>query len=724
MRFKSIIAVAWLCGSIGTAAAIAPYKDPSLTPDERARDLVARMTLDEKISQMVNGAGEIKRLDIPAYDWWNEALHGVARAGLATVFPQPIGMAATFDDEAVYETFDIVSDEARAKYHEFQRNGERDGYKGLTFWTPNINIFRDPRWGRGQETYGEDPRLTSRMGIAVVKGLQGDGTARYDKAHACAKHFAVHSGPEWNRHSFNAENVSRRDLYETYLPAFKALVTEGDVKEVMCAYNRYKGEPCCSNKELLTHILRHEWDFDGVVVSDCGAIHDFYRDGAHMSHKSGEEAATDAVISGTDLECLNISYKKLKDAVAHGLIDESKIDESVFRLMRARIELGTLDHDSIVEWSRIPYSVVDSQKHKQQALKMARESMTLLTNNGVLPLQKNLRKIAVIGPNAADSVMMWGNYNGTPSKTVTILEGIQQKLPSADVEYLPGCDYVDDKDTDYAAVASSVADAEVIVFVGGISPSLEGEELQVEIPGFMKGDRSVIELPEVQHKMLAALKETGKPVVFVMCTGSALAIPWEAENLDAILNAWYPGQAGGTAVADVLFGDYNPAGRLPVTFYRSTSDLPDFEDYNMEGRTYRYFLGTPLFPFGHGLSYTDFAYGNAKLNKKSVKVGDDVELTIPVQNIGSRDGEEVVQVYVRNRSLPSAPLKSLAAFKRIPLKSGGEQEVTLTVPSSAFESYDAESDEMRVISGTYELLYGGSSDDAKLKNVTVSITHH
>lgn len=863
MDFKRFLSLVCL-GSLTLAATAQnePYRNPNLTPSERAWDLVGRMTLEEKISQMINGAPPIERLGIRQYDWWNEALHGVARAGLATVFPQTIGMAATFDDHAVYETFNIVSDEARAKYHAFQKNNEYTGYKGLTFWTPNINIFRDPRWGRGQETYGEDPCLTTRMGLAVVRGLQGDGSSRYDKTHACAKHYAVHSGPEWNRHSFDAKNIAPRDLYETYLPAFKALVTEGKVKEVMCAYNRFEGEPCCSNKQLLVRILREEWGFDDVVVSDCGAIGDFFRPRTHETHASATDAAADAVLSGTDLECVAVSYPKLKEAVEKGLISEERINESVFRLMRARIQLGMFDDDDLVPWSKIPYSTVSSPEHRAYSLEMARKSMTLLTNrNNVLPLSKTLRKIAVIGPNAADSAMMWGNYNGTPSQTVTILDGIRRKLPDADVVYSRGCDYVDNqtmfsffnccmadgrngmkasfwnnkeqegepeatalftsplqlstdggtpfvagirlndfsgrfetvftpeisgefniylsyddgarltvdgkmlvdnwrngptrnkvlpltveaghhynicidyynaggggelkfdigykRELDYNAMAESVADADAIVFVGGLSPRLEGEEMPVTLPGFKKGDRTAIELPAVQHELLMALKATGKPVVFVMCTGSAVAIPWEADNLDAVLNAWYPGQEGGTAVADVLFGDYNPAGRLPVTFYASTEDLPDFEDYSMNNRTYRYFKGAPLFPFGHGLSYTTFAYGKASADTKKIKAGKDITLTVPLMNTGSCDGDEVVQVYIRNVADTAAPQKWLAAFSRVPLKAGENRQISITIPAKAFETYDEATGKMTVKPGKYELLYGGTSDDKGLKAIKI-----
>ncbi len=725
MRTRRILTIVYVSSlALAATAQNEPYRNPDIPFAERAWDLLKRMTPDEKISQMKNGAAAVERLGIPQYDWWNEALHGVGRAGLATVFPQAIGLAATFDEQAVYETFDMVSDEARAKYNDFRQKGDHARYKGLTFWTPNVNIFRDPRWGRGQETYGEDPYLTTRMGLAVVRGLQGDGTQKYDKTHACAKHYAVHSGPEGTRHSFDTKNIALRDLHETYLPAFKALVTEGKVKEVMCAYNRFEGEPCCSNKELLIRILREEWNYDGIVVSDCGAISDFYRPkpNNHGTHASAAEASADAVLSGTDLNC-GSSYSSLKEAMEKGIVSESKIDESVFRLLRARFQLGMFDDPTTVSWSNIPYSVVNSAEHQAKALEMARKSMTLLTNrNRTLPLSKALKKIALVGPNANDSVMMWGNYNGTPAHTVTILEGIRQKLPSAEIVYEKGCDYVEEKETDYKTVAGRVADADVILFAGGISPTLEGEEMSVNLPGFKKGDRTSINLPQVQKKMLEALKQTGKPVVLILCTGSAIALPEEAEHMDAILNAWYPGQAGGTAVADVLFGDYNPAGRLPVTFYASDNDLPDFEDYSMANRTYRYFKGTPLFPFGHGLSYTTFEYGNATLETAEIEAGKELTLTIPLQNTGSRGGDEVVQIYVRQMSDSEGPAKSLRAFRRVSVKAGESATIQMRLPANTFEFYNPETKTMTTRPGQYELLYGGTSDSSKLKRVTITLS--
>ena len=836
-----------------------PYRNPNLSPSERAWDLLKRMTLEEKISQMKNSSPAIERLGIPEYNWWNEALHGVARAGKATVFPQAIGLAATFDDQAVYETFDIVSDEARAKYHDFQSKGERDGYKGLTFWTPNINIYRDPRWGRGMETYGEDPYLTSQMGLAVVKGLQGDGTGKYDKTHACAKHYAVHSGPEWNRHSFDSKNISQRDLWETYLPAFKALVKEGKVKEVMCAYNRFEGEPCCGSNRLLMQILRDEWGYKGIVVSDCGAISDFYRPGTHGTHPDKEHASAGAVRAGTDLEC-GSEYASLADAVKAGLIDEKEIDISLKRLLTARFELGEMDEQPA--WSEIPTSVLNSKEHQALALRMARESLVLLQNkNNILPLNTHL-KIAVMGPNANDSVMQWGNYNGIPAHTVTLLEAVRAKLPEGQIIYEPGCDRVDGKTlqslfdecsingkpgflaeywnnrdregevvatdqistpfhfattgattfapgveiTNFSARYESVfrpsqfgdvafrfqldgevtliingeqvarkiyvknptnlytlqakagkeyhieilfkqrneratldfdlgkevgidlnfavkrvMDADVILFAGGISPSLEGEEMPVEVPGFKGGDRTDIELPDVQRNLLKALKKAGKKVVFINYSGSAIGLVPETTTCEAILQAWYPGQAGGTAIVDALWGEYNPGGRLPVTFYKDVNQLPDFEDYSMKGRTYRYMQQQPLFPFGHGLSYTTFTYGEAKLSKNTIAKGENVVLTIPVSNVGQRDGEEVVQVYLRRPGDKEGPRYTLRAFKRVHIPAGKTESVAIPLTGENFEWFDVESNTMRPLEGTYELLYGGTSDRNKLKTIVMNV---
>lgn len=841
-----------------------PFRNPHLPLEQRIDDLLSRLTPEEKVGQMMNQTPAIERLGIPPYDWWNEALHGVARAGRATVFPQAIAMAATFSDADVHETFTMVSDEARAKYHKYQQDKEYDRYKGLTFWTPNINIFRDPRWGRGMETYGEDPYLTERMGVAVVKGLQGDDP-NYFKTHACAKHYAIHSGPEWNRHEFNAE-ATPRDLWTTYLPAFEALVKEGNVQEVMCAYNRFEGKPCCSSDKLLIDILRNSWGYDDIILSDCGAIDDFWqkdkRTPRHETHPDAESASADAVLNGTDLECGG-SYRALIKALQDGKIKEEDLDVSLRRLLKGRFELGMFDPDERVPYSRIPYSVVESPEHIAKALDMARKSMVLLKNkNGVLPLNKDIRKIAVVGPNAADSTMLWANYNGFPTHTVTILDGIRRKVPGAEVIYELGCNHTDrfvmrdlgnhitsaagqgfaseffnntefegtpayqgtakelhyttGGNTQFApnvnltnftarftgtfesplsgdvefkisgndafrlyineekvaevweneygaerkytltaeegkkypvkieymqrtgsadlnflvgvrtpvdcqATANKVKDADVIVFVGGISPRLEGEEMPVDADGFRKGDRTNIEIPAVQQEMVKALKATGKPLVYVVCTGSALALNWEEANVDAILNAWYGGQEGGTAVADILFGDYNPAGRLPVTFYKSVDQLPDFQDYSMKGRTYRYMTQTPLYPFGYGLSYTTFAYNGGKLSADRIGKGEAVTLTFDIANTGGRDGDEVAQVYIKNPNDPDGPIKALKAYKRVHVKAGESVPVSIRLEPKAFESFNDHTQTMEVRPGKYLIVYGGSSADKELKSIEVTI---
>lgn len=702
-----------------------PFQNPNLSSHERAADLLKRMTLEEKISQMRDQCAALPRFGIPAFQWWNEALHGVARAGKATVFPQAIALAATFDDKSVRETFTMISDEARAKNSEFRRNNSYRRYEGLTFWTPNINIFRDPRWGRGMETYGEDPWLTSRMGVAAVRGLQGDPSMRYIKTLACAKHFAVHSGPEWNRHRFNAENISQRDLWETYLPAFKYLVKEADVRQVMCAYNRFDGKPCCNSNQLLQQILRNDWGYKHIVVSDCDAISDFWEKGHHETSAGPAEASADAVLTGTDVEC-GSNYKMLGEAVAKGLITEENLDVSLQRLLKARFDLGLFDPDSLVNWTNVGMERVGCTEHQAKALEMARKSLVLLSNKKqTLPLSKTIRKIAVMGPNANDSVMQWANYNGFPFKTVTILEGIKAKLPEGAVVYDKGCDHVKELDgnkqpIDYDAVARKVKDVDAIVFVGGISPKLEGEEMKVSQPGFKGGDRTNIDLPMVQEKLLKALKKLGKPVIFVFCSGSALALPWENKNLDAILAAWYPGQAGGTAVADVLFGDYNPGGRLPVTFYASSKDLPDYENYDMsKGRTYRYFKGKALYPFGFGLSYTNFVYEKAAVNKQVSPINSMLTLSMNLKNNGTRAGEEVVQVYIRNLQDPDGPIRSLRAFRRLNMMPGDTREVRFYLTPNSFEFFDTETNTMKVCPGKYEILYGSSSDRKALNSIIV-----
>ena len=840
------------------------YKDASLSPERRAELLVKELTLEEKAHLMMDGSRSVERLGIKPYNWWNEALHGVARAGLATVFPQPIGMAASFNPEMVYEVFNAVSDEARAKNTYYASQDSRERYQGLTMWTPTVNIYRDPRWGRGIETYGEDPYLTSRMGVMVVKGLQGPADGKYDKLHACAKHFAVHSGPEWNRHSFNAENIKPRDLYETYLPPFEALVKEGKVKEVMCAYNRFEGDPCCGSDRLLMQILRGEWGFNGIVVSDCGAIADFYNDRGHHTHPDAESASAAAVISGTDLEC-GSSYKALIESVKKGLISEETVDTSVKRLMKARFALGEMDEPEKVSWTKIPFSVVASAAHDSLALNMARESMTLLMNkDNFLPLKRGGLTVAVMGPNANDSVMQWGNYNGMPAHTVTILDGVRNLLGTDDkLIYEQGCPWVErtliqsafsqcksdqgpgftarywnnlkregepvtttqvttpfrfctsgatvfapgvnltdfsatynsafipkesgeivlevycygsgrlrvngeevksfsnkhgarksthamkvqagksydleldfeylrsdaqlnfdlgfKKDVDIRKSVERVKDADIVIFASGISPSLEGEEMGVNLPGFKKGDRTDIELPAVQRELIDALHRAGKKIILVNCSGSPIGLEPETQKCEAILQAWYPGQQGGKAVAEVLFGDYNPAGKLPVTFYRNVSQLPDFEDYNMTGRTYRYMQDVPLFPFGYGLSYTTFGYGKTVLDKNELTAGQSLKLTVPVTNTGKRNGEEVVQVYLRKQGDAEGPIKTLRAFKRVSIPAGKTVNVEFDLKDKELEWWDDQSNTVRVCPGNYDIMVGGSSKEEDLQRTTIAI---
>ena len=655
----------------------------------------------------------MKRLGIKPYEWWNEALHGVARNGLATVYPQAIGMGASFNDTLLYQVFTSISDEARVKYRQAREAGNYKRYTGLTFWTPNINIFRDPRWGRGQETYGEDPYLTSRMGLSVVNGLQGPQNTKYNKTHACAKHYAVHSGPEWNRHSFNAENINPRDLWETYLPAFQDLVIQGNVKEVMCAYNRFEGDPCCGSDRLLINILRNEWNYKGLVVSDCGAIDNFYFKGRHETHKNKADASAAAVLSGTDLEC-GRSYTGLISAVKEGLINESAIDQSLCRLMKARFELGEMDDTT--PWDQLPDSLLSCHAHQQLALQMARESMTLLQNHkNILPLDKEMT-VALIGPNANDSVMQWANYNGFPVHTITLLEGLTQYLPQERLIYIPQKNievqkypWVNYYPNDIQAVINQAAKADVIIYAGGISASLEGEEMDVDAEGFRGGDRTTIELPNVQRKLVKALKATGKPIVFVNFSGCAMGLQPESQICDAILQAWYPGQAGGTAIAEVLFGDYNPAGRLPITFYKKDNQLPDFEDYNMQGRTYRYLNYEPLYPFGHGLSYTTFSYSTPFIENGKLKV--------KVTNSGNYNGDEVIQLYIKRYDDPDGPLKTLRGFQRIHIPAGQTSEVSFPLTSDTFTWWDKDSNTVHPLQGRYKILVGGTSEESLLKSI-------
>lgn len=842
-----------------------PYQNPELSSEERAEDLVDRLTLEEKAALMCDISDAVPRLGIKKFNWWSEALHGLANNDNVTVFPEPIGMAASFDDELVYRIFNATSDEVRAKYNEAMRKGEENRrFLSLSVWTPNINIFRDPRWGRGQETYGEDPYLTSRMGVAVVKGLQGPEDARYKKLLACAKHYAVHSGPEWSRHELNLNNVAPRDLWETYLPAFKALVTEAGVRQVMCAYQRLDDEPCCGSHRLLQNILREEWGYKYLVVSDCGAIQDFYT--SHRVSSDAVHAAAKGVLAGTDVECQwnAHNYKLLPEAVERGLIKEEDIDTRLKRVLVGRFDLGEMDPDDLVPWTKIPISVVNNEEHRQLALDMARRSMTLLRNkNNILPLKKTVDKIAVIGPNADDAPVLWGNYNGTPVRTITILDGIKSKISSGRIIYDKGCDLVENKvtesyfpecsfegksgfkasywnssdrsgnvvtvqqitdpiklttagqhefapgvklegfsaryetefkaakdeeivfkggatgafelrvngesvqkysnwrtlpsrvpfkvekgktykieilyaqqndwqaniefnfgrevDVDYTELLHKLRGVDTVVFVGGLSTKLEGEEMPVSYPGFKNGDRTDIELPLVQRNCLKALKEAGKKIVFVNCSGSAIALTPETGTCDAILQAWYGGESGGQAVADVLFGDYNPSGKLPVTFYKSSDQLKDFEDYSMAGRTYRY-MEDALFPFGYGLSYTEFRIGQAELSTSGISSGETVQISIPVTNTGNRKGTEIVQVYVKKvNNTEDAPGKTLKGFQRVEIDAGKTKRVTIDLPPSSFEFYDANQRKMAITPGKYEIYYGNSSDVRDLKNEAVTI---
>ena len=888
---KNILTIAFLCFASALAAQDFPYQNPALSARERAQDLCQRLTLEEKAQLMLDESPAIPRLGIRKFFWWSEALHGAANQGNVTVFPEPVGMAASFNPEMVYKVFDVASTEFRAQYNQRMLNGgEDEKFHSLSVWTPNVNIFRDPRWGRGQETYGEDPYLTSVMGTQVVRGLQGPETSKYRKLWACAKHYAVHSGPEYTRHSANLTNVEPRDLWETYLPAFKTLVEDAHVREVMCAYQRLDDEPCCGNARLLQQILREEWGFKYLVVSDCGAVSDFY-----TSHKSSTDAvhgSAKAVIAGTDVECgYGYAYRSIPEAVRRGLLTEKEVDKHVVRLLEGRFDLGEMDDPSLVEWSKIPYSAMSTRESAQKSLDMARQCIVLLQNkNNVLPLKAGKERIAVIGPNADNQPMMWGNYNGTPNHTITILDGICGKLgvkkekivnsksSNSKLLYLPGCDLTYDQvmdcrlasecradgragmrgtfwnnmkmegkpvctqqyttplavttagmhnfapgvalsdfsakyettftprqageyvvnvqgtghyevfidgerkqrvhswrstptrtvleaeagksyqievryafvptwgadlkidvakelPIDYQAIIRQLEGIRTVVFAGGISPALEGEEMPVHIDGFKGGDRTSIELPRVQRDFLKALKAAGKTVIFVNCSGSAIALQPETETCDAIVQAWYAGQEGGTAVADVLYGDVCPSGKLPITFYRSTDQLPDYEDYSMKGRTYRYF-SDPLFAFGYGLSYTSFHVESSECKIKSKDNESLVSekntlhlalstlnatLQVPVKNTGLRDGTEVVQLYVRDLSDTEGPLRSLRGFQRIDVKAGQTAVAELPLTPKTFELWNPATNTMQAHAGRYEVLYGTSSRTEDLHQFIVEL---
>ncbi len=885
-RCTTCLLLALGLGALQAQTALLPYQNPALSPEERAEDLLQRLTVEEKAQLMLDVSPAIPRLGIPAYQWWNEALHGCARSGLATVFPQAIGMAAAWDPVLLEQVFTVASTEQRIKYQQARAEGKIDRYEGLTVWTPNINIFRDPRWGRGQETYGEDPYLTAELGKAVILGLQGEpmqglGAASgqyYDRLHACVKHFAVHSGPEWNRHTYDAKNISARDLAETYLYAFERCVKEADVREVMCAYNRYEGEACCGSNRLLTRILREDWGYQHLVVSDCSAIRDLHtpEPKGHGTHPSVLHSSSAAVLAGTDINCGG-SYKNLPKAVAAGLISESDLDVSVRRLLVARFRLGDFDDATLVPWYQaISESQLASPESNDLALKIARESMTLLQNNHqTLPivLGDEAMTIAVVGPNANDSLTLWGNYYGTPRHTVTVLDGIRAKLRPQDkliydkssewvvpekfisrfgncrtaegagfvadyynnvnyegepvahqvlsapfqrctsgaIVFAPGVElqhfsarfrttYYADKDEtliidmyangkeciivngetldsyrqnhgsrrikrslkvqagqqydiqidfaynnddaqfnlDLGVVETStdadllakVKDADLVVYVGGISPQLEGEEMKVSFEGFKGGDRSEIELPKVQRATLKALKDAGKKVILVNMSGSAVALTPETATCDAILQAWYGGQQGGQAVADVLFGDYNPSGCLPVTFYRDMSQLPDFQDYNMVGHTYRYFKNEVLFPFGYGLSYTTFHYGKAKLlcegkQVKKLSVNEltlhPIHLKVKVKNTGKMDGDEVLQVYLRRNDDVDGPIKALRGFARQSVKAGESVVYDIELAEPDWRTFNEVSGKLETLPGKYTLYYGSSSDDKDLQTLSFEL---
>jgi beta-glucosidase len=699
------------------------WRDPVQPLESRVRDLVGRMTLEEKAREVCNDAPAIPRLGLPAYNYWNECLHGVGRNGTATVFPQAIGMAASFDVLLLHTVADAIATEARAKNREYaeSHNGDSVNYTGLSFWSPNVNIFRDPRWGRGQETYGEDPFLTGRMAVAYIQGLQGDDP-KYVKAMACAKHFAVHSGPEIERHTFDAE-PSERDFYEIYLPQFEAAVEEGRVGAVMGAYNRLYGTPCCASPLLLGTLLRGQWGFQGHVLSDCDAISDFFY--GHGFSPTIEAAAATAVKAGCDL-CCGTEYRQLALAVGDKLLKESELDTAVGRLLEARFRLGMFDPPALVPYAKIAATEYDTPAHDALALRMARESVVLLKNDGLLPLDRaKIHKIAVMGFNATYTNTLLGNYEGEPSHPVTFAAGLRTFLGSnVDLVSLVACPLAvrieDNNLPAYEAARLKAVEVarqvDAIIYVGGICAELEREFMNVPFEGFNHGDRTRIELPPVQTEFLQALRATGKPLVFVNCSGSAMAVPWEAEHLSAIVQAWYPGQEGGRAVAEILFGEVNPAGRLPVTFYGATADLPSFLDYSMANRTYRYFKGQPLFAFGHGLSYTQFKYSAAQLDKTQVHANDTVHVKLELANTGARDGDEVVQVYFRHvKSALPQPREALCGFERVPVAVQKTAQVDIPVKVKELRYWDTARKQYTVEPGDYEILVGAASDDIRAR---------
>jgi len=690
------------------------YKDETLSFVERAQDLVSRMSLEEKATQMVYNSVAVPRLDIPSYNWWSEALHGVARAGVATIFPQAIGLAASFDEDLLHQVADVISTEARAKFNEFQRKNDHGIYKGLTFWSPNINIFRDPRWGRGQETFGEDPYLTGRLGVAFIKGLQGKDE-KYLKVAACAKHFAVHSGPERERHSFDAI-VSIKDLRETYLPAFKECVEEAKVEAIMGAYNRTNGEPCCGSKMLLRETLRQEWGFTGHIVSDCWAIKDFHEN--HGVTNTAPESVALALANGCDLNCGNM-YLNLLIAHQEGLITETAIDKAVIRLMTTRMKLGLFDEDEHVAYNTIPYRENDCQEHRDFAVETAKQTLVLLKNQeNLLPIdRKKLNSIAVIGPNANSREALVGNYCGTASNYVTILEGIRSAVSQdTNVYYAQGCHLYKEKVEDlaepqdrFAEALAAAERADIVVLCLGLDASIEGEEGDVSNE-YASGDKMHLNLPGLQQDLLEAVYQVNKKVILVLLSGSALAITWADQHVPAIVQAWYPGAEGGKAVASLLFGDFSPSGRLPVTFYRTTEELPDFHDYAMKNRTYRYMDKEALYPFGYGLSFTSFAYGALNLPAQS-SMGENIECGITVKNTGAIEAIEIVQIYTKDiEASVTVPHCQLRKIKKIFMLPGEEKTLLFVLTPRDFSLIDQAG--MRLVEpGVFEIYVGGCQPD-------------
>ncbi len=698
------------------------YRNERLDFETRARDLVSRMTVEEKITQMQHEAPAIERLGIPSYNWWSEALHGIARAGVSTMFPQAVGMAATFDPELIGKAADIISTEGRAKYHEFQRKNDHDIFKGLTFWSPTINIDRDPRWGRGQETYGEDPYLTARLGVAYIKGIQGDDP-NYLKAAACAKHFAGHSGPESERHRFNSL-ISQKDLWETYLPAFEAAVKEAKVVGVMGAYNRLNGEPCCGSKSLLTDILRGEWGFNGYVTSDCWAIRDFNE--GHKVTDNIEQSSSLAVKSGCDLNC-GCAFASLVKGYNSGFVTEEEIDRAVCRLMVIRMRLGMFDEPEHVKYTSIPYEANDCAEHRSFALEVSEKSLVLLRNrNGLLPLdKKKIHSIAVIGPNAYSREALKGNYAGTASEYVTVLGGIREAAGSdLRIYYAEGCHLYKNSMSDLsrkndrlAEAVSAAERADVAVVCLGLNANLEGEEGDASNE-FASGDKINLQLPGNQEMLLEEVQKTGTPTVVVLLSGSALAVTWADEHTEVIIQAWYPGAQGGRAIASLLFGDFSPSGRLPVTFYRSDRDLPDFHDYSMENRTYRFFHGVPLYPFGYGLSYTSFDYAQPVLSGGTVRAGEDIQVRVKVKNSGSVESDEIAEAYLQDlEASVRVPNVQLVGFRRIHLKPGETTEIEFTVTARQMALID-EGGNCILEPGEFRIFVGGSQPDERSAELT------